>query len=110
MAIIFYIGCMTWISFEGASRPSRSALFKTNHGPEKVPAATYRDFPRISIILKFRAFLQLFPRFSLKSKQNTEIEFRLLKTPNFGRPIKVLRVYIPLQSNMHFFRRPIFVP
>ena len=49
------------------------------HGPEKVATATYRDFPSISIILKIRAFLQLLPRFSLKSKQNTEIEIRLLK-------------------------------
>ena len=54
-----------------------------NHGPEKVAAAAYRDFPRISIILKFRAFLRLLPRFSLKSKQNTVY----LKHANFLKDI-----------------------
>ena len=48
-------------------------LHEIIHSPDKVAAATYRDFPRISTILKFRAFLQRFPRFLLKSKQNTKI-------------------------------------
>ena len=67
------------------------------HGPEKVAAATSRNFPHISIILKFRAFLHLFPRFLLKWKQNFEIEIRSLKTC----------LLYPLTQCMHiYFRRP----
>ena len=69
--------CCSCLCFQFGGAVQVTTSFIGDHAYCPRPRATYRDFSRISIILKFRAFLQLFPRFSLKTKQNTEIEFRL---------------------------------